>query len=63
MDKRPWDSKAVFIFSVISGFPHKEELPCSSLAPPTPPFPALTLYKVDTRNKFWIRASNAVFMG
>ena len=23
MDKRPWDSNAVFIFSVISEFPHE----------------------------------------
>ena len=44
-------------FSVISQFPHKTVHPfqnCLAFLPPP------TLYKVETRKKFWIHASNIV---
>ena len=53
LDKSPWDSTAIFIFfSVISRFPHFYDF-LVVLPPPT-------LYKVETRKKFWIHASNIV---
>ena len=59
MDKRPWDSNALFIFFCHSGFPHETAHPFRNFPAV---FPALTMYKVKTREKFWIHASN-IFCG
>ena len=60
LDKSPWDSTSIFIFfchfSVPSYSTSFSKISCSSLPPP-PPAPH-TLYKVETRKKFWIYASN-----
>ena len=48
-------------FSVISQFPLKTVHPFrNSLAVLPPPPPLSTLYKVETRKKFWIHSSNIV---
>ena len=54
LDKSPWDSNAVFI---ISGFPHKTVHPFRNFLAVLPP---LTLYKDETRGKFWIHSFNVV---
>ena len=56
MDKRPWDSNAILFFCH-SGFPHKTAHPFRNFPAV---FPPPTLYKVKTRGKFWIHASNIV---
>ena len=60
LDKRPWDSTAIFIFLGHFPVPSQNSASfskfwCSSPAPPPPP-----LYKVETRKKFWIHGSNVV---
>ena len=51
------DSTAIFIFLCHSRFPLKTVHPfCNFLVVLPPP----TLYKVETRKKFWIHASNIV---
>ena len=57
MDKSPWDSNAIFVFFCHSGFPHKTVHPSRNVLAVLPP---PTLYKVETRKKFWIHASNTV---
>ena len=57
LDKSPWDSTAIFIFSVISRFPLKTVQRFRNFLAVLPP---PTLYKVETRKKFWIHASNIV---
>ena len=54
MDKSPWDSKEVFIFFCNFWGSLKKK----SIVAVLP-----TVYKVETRNKFWIRASNALIVG
>ena len=58
MDKSPNGTVMQYSYcSVISGFPHKTVHPFRSfLADLTP----ATLYKVKTRTKFWVLASNVV---
>ena len=60
MDKSPWDSNAIFRFFFHSGFPHKTVHPFRKFLAVLPPY---TLYKVETRKKFWIHASNIVCGG
>ena len=48
LDKRPWDSTAIFIFSVISRFPLKTVQRFRNFLAVLPP---PTLYKVETRKK------------
>ena len=57
LDKRPWDSIEIFRFSVISRFPLKTVHPFRNFLAILPP---PILYKVETRKKFWIHASNIV---
>ena len=57
LDKSPWDSTAIFIFSVISRFPLKtvQRFRNFLAVRPPPPYTKLKLGK-----KFWIHASNIV---
>ena len=57
MNKSPWDSNAIFIFFCYSGFPHKTVHPFRNFLAD---LSLSTLYKVETRKKFWINASNIV---
>ena len=59
MDKSPWDTNAIFIFSVISGLPYKTERCFWNFLAVLPPS---TLYKVETgkNSGYPVYASNFV---
>ena len=63
LENSPWDSTAILIFccrslfAVISRFPLKTGRPFLNFLAV---LPHPTLYKVETRKKFWIHASNIV---
>ena len=55
LDKSPWDSTAIFTFLSFLGFLLKQCILFRNfLAVLSPP----TLYKVETRKKYWIHVSN-----
>ena len=57
LDKSPLNSTAIFIFCVIFRFPLKTVYPFGNFVAVVPP---PTLYKVETRKKFWIHAPTIV---
>ena len=57
LDKSPWDSTAIFIFFCHFSVPPKTVHSFRNFLAVLPP---PTLYKVETRKKFWIHASNIV---
>ena len=57
-EKSNWESDAVFIILLISGFPHKRVHPFSILILVTPSFPRpLTMLNLE---KIWVQASSVV---
>ena len=60
MDKSPWDCNAIFIFFVISGFPHKMVHPFRNFLAVLPLPTPLTLYKVEMLKTF---AHPTLFVG
>ena len=63
MDKLPWDSNEVFTFFCrFREFPYKTVHPLRNFLAVLSPT-AANLYKVKTREKFWIHAPNIFLWG